>query len=324
MSTVPFLSVIIPFYNTGTWLPRSVDSVLKQTFQDTEIILVDDGSTDRSGVIADEYAQKYPQIRVIHLTHGGVSRARNAGLDAAAGEYIHFMDSDDYSDPDMYRSLVQLAKAYDADIAVCRICDVYRNRTKSRQSHGRQMVLEPQQALEQILTRRMDDSLCSKLIRSSLFRTARFQEGKTYEDVRIMPDLFLHAGRIVLLNKELYYYWHRLNSVTTTTDPGSIADIIEACEEIQRKMPDSLRKAAEYRVLASFFGVLDLILREEHPENHPQYSSTVKYLTEHWKDVVRSPYFSLQRKVSAVLLKTDFRLYRILISYKWKRQIYHP
>lgn len=324
MNSVPFLSVIIPFYNTETWFPRSVDSVLKQTFQDIEIILVDDGSTDRSGIIADEYAQKYPQIRVIHLAHGGVSRARNAGLDAAAGEYIHFMDSDDYSDPDMYRSLVQLAKAYDADIAVCRICDVYRNRTKSREGDGRETVMEPQQALEQILTRRMDDSLCSKLIRSSLFRTVRFQEGKTYEDVRIMPDLFLQAGRIVLLNKELYYYWHRLNSVTTTTDPGSIADIIEACEEIQQKMPDSLRKAAEYRVLASSFGVLDLILREEHPEDHPQYSATMKYLTEHWRDVIRSPYFSLKRKVSAVLLKIDKHLYRILISYKWKRQIYHP
>ena len=323
MSTVPFLTVIIPFYNTEAWLSRSVESVLNQTFQDTEIILVDDGSADNSGTIADEYAQNHPRIRVIHLEHGGVSRARNAGLDAAAGEYIHFMDSDDYADPEMYSSLAALARKYDADIAGCRIRDVYLNRTRSRNNDGRETVLEPQEALEMILTRRMDDSLCSKLIRSSLFRNVRFQEGRNYEDVRIMPELFLHSERIVLLNKDLYVYWHRLNSVTTTPDPDRIIDIIEACEEVRDKVPDSLTKAAEYRVLASSFGVLDLILREEQPENHPQYTPMVESLSEHWKDVLNSPYFSLPRKLSAVLLKTDLRLYRKMISFKWKRQIYH-
>ena len=197
---IPFLSVIIPFYNTEKYLSRSIDSVLQQTFQDTEIILVDDGSTDRSGTIADEYAQQHPQIKVIHLEHGGVSRARNTGLDAAVGEYIHFMDSDDYSDPEMYRTLVDVVRKHAADIAVCRICDVYRNRTRSKDNDGQETVLDSQEALEMILTRKMDDSLCSKLFRASMFDTIRFIEGKTYEDVRIMPDLFLHAARVVLIN----------------------------------------------------------------------------------------------------------------------------
>ena len=320
----PFLSVIIPFYNTEEYLPRSIDSVLNQTFQDTEIILVDDGSTDRSGTIADEYAQQHPCITVLHTEHSGVSHARNAGLKAAQGTWIHFMDSDDYSDPDMYRILVQLIRKYSADIAVCRINDVYLNRRKSREEDGQEAVLTPMEALEEILTRKMDDSLCSKLIRRTLFESTAFREGTTYEDVRIMPELVLKAERIVRINRNLYFYWHRLNSVTTTLDPDSIADIIDACEDIRKRVPPSLEPAAEYRILASCFGVLDLILREERPENHPQYTGTVQYLKEHWKDIIHSPYFTLQRKAAALLLKADIRLYRRLISLKWKRQIYHP
>ena len=105
MEQKPLISVIVPVYNVAAWLPRCVDSILAQTYENLEILLVDDGSTDGSGNICEEYAKKDTRIRVLHKENGGLSSARNAGLDAAAGAYIGFVDSDDWIAPEMYAEL---------------------------------------------------------------------------------------------------------------------------------------------------------------------------------------------------------------------------
>ena len=319
----PYITVIIPFWNVEDYLSRSVSSVLAQTFLDFELILVDDGSGDNSGMIADRFAEQHPNIRVSHHEHHGVSCARNAGLDAACGEYIHFMDSDDYIAPEMYEVLTGIVKVYDADIAACRIVDVYRNRQLSGSGNGTVTVLSPYEALEQIMTRKTDDSLCSKLIRRTLFRDLRFEQGRNYEDVRIMPELFMRADRIVDVNENLYYYYHRLYSVTTTPDPERCTDIIEACDLLVQKMPESLHDAAVFRSLSSRFGVLDLILMEGNPADYPFFPGLVRYLIEHRKDVLHNPHFRKERRFAAIMLSFSLRLYTLLISMKWRMKQYY-
>ena len=110
------ISVIVPVYNTEKYLPRCIDSILAQTFTDFELLLIDDGSTDNSGRICGEYALKDKRIKVVHKENGGVSRARNLGIDNAQGEYLSFIDSDDYIRPTMYSELIAIADKYNVDL----------------------------------------------------------------------------------------------------------------------------------------------------------------------------------------------------------------
>ena len=116
---MPIISIIVPVYKAEKDLVRCVDSILDQTYKDLEVILVDDGSPDNCGVICDSYAAKDPRVRVIHKENGGVSTARNAGLDVAGGDYIAFVDSDDYIDPDMYEKMMEKARIHDCDVVMC-------------------------------------------------------------------------------------------------------------------------------------------------------------------------------------------------------------
>lgn len=114
------LSIIVPIYNSGEYLSATLENVLAQNYEKYELILVDDGSTDGSGALCDEFAERDPRIRVIHQKNAGVSAARNAGLDAAGGEYVGFVDSDDLIEPEMFSTLTGIAAQYDADIVQCR------------------------------------------------------------------------------------------------------------------------------------------------------------------------------------------------------------
>ena len=124
---MPKVSVIIPVYNVEQYVEKSIQSVLNQSMKDIEIILVNDGSTDKSGEICDRYGQKEERIIVIHKENGGLSSARNVGVKAASGDYIGFIDSDDYIESVMYETLYQMAERDSADVAVCGVYDVYKN-----------------------------------------------------------------------------------------------------------------------------------------------------------------------------------------------------
>ena len=116
----PIISIIVPIYNVGKYLPKCIESILNQTFKNFELILVNDGSTDNSGVVCDDYEKKDTRIKIIHKSNGGVSSARNAGLYVAKGEYIGFVDPDDYIDKNMYEKLYRLCIDNNSDIAICR------------------------------------------------------------------------------------------------------------------------------------------------------------------------------------------------------------
>lgn len=212
------LSIIIPVYNVADWLPETVDSVLDQTFRDFELILVDDGATDGSGQICDDYAAKDPRVRVIHQKNAGVSAARNTGVAAAKGDYIGFTDSDDIIENDMYALLVSLAEEHDADVVQCQHdrADTLNGAERSRQIR----VMSGEEFVCRMFTKTGGDytnqvALWSKIYKKELFDGIVFPAGQVYEDEQETYKLCLKAVRLVETDDVLYHYIKRENSIIT-------------------------------------------------------------------------------------------------------------
>ena len=205
------LSIIVPIYNVEPYLRRCIDSILAQTFTDFELILVDDGSPDNCPAICDEYAKKDPRIVVIHKENGGLSDARNAGLNIAKGDYIGFVDSDDLIHPQMYEHMIYRIIESNSDFAACgmKYIDNDENQFGCWPPESQDVVFSRNDFIEHFypdVRRAIMQSVCNKLFCSKLFRELRFPKGKTYEDGMIQLDLYDQCSSIVVL-KEYYYYY---------------------------------------------------------------------------------------------------------------------
>jgi glycosyltransferase involved in cell wall biosynthesis len=209
------ISVIVPIYNAELYLEKCLNSIIGQTYRHLEIILIDDGSTDKSGAMCDRFAAADDRIKVIHRKNGGISAARNSGLDIATGDYFGFADSDDWLEPDMYQFLLDdLANAC-ADIAVCGFfrandhIEVPNDRSRTRR------VLKQDDALELLLQDRLlQNYYWCKLYKRELFDGIRMPEGKTFEDAFTQHLIFEKARRVVLHNIPKYHYRLRDDSIS--------------------------------------------------------------------------------------------------------------
>ena len=211
------VSVIIPVYNVEKYLDKCLTSVIHQTYRELEILLIDDGSPDRSGEICEEYARQDSRIRVIHQANQGISGARNTGLDAASGEYIQFVDSDDWMDADMVERLVTAAAEKNYDIVLCGCREVDENNSAIDRAvfEGRgPFELKKEDALQHLLEDRIVLShVWDKFYRASLFEELRFPVGRHFEDLFIMHRLFLKADSFYHINAPLYNYFQRSDSI---------------------------------------------------------------------------------------------------------------
>ena len=219
----PLISVIIPVYKVEKWLEQCVESVQNQTYQNLEIILVDDGSPDRCGEICDRFARKDPRIRVIHKENGGLSDARNCGLDLAGGEYICFVDSDDYIEPAMLEVLYQEIKKTSASIAVCdyeyaydELEDCLENPMSKKRDLEEEIVLTGR---EFICLKQSKHSICvvvwNKLYQKEVWKNVRFPKGKIHEDEFVFHKIMYPCHRIVCVPHVGYHYRLRKNSITS-------------------------------------------------------------------------------------------------------------
>ena len=235
------LSVIVPVYNVEKYLADCVDSLLNQTIKDLEIFLVDDGSTDRSGEIADCYAGDFPdRVRTLHLNNGGQGRARNAALPMARGDYIGFVDSDDTLAPDMYEKLCAKAEKEGASIAVCDWLEVFPD--------GREEVL-PARYQQHWLS--ASGSACNKVFRSELVGDTRFPEGRLwYEDFYFSAMLLIKAGGAVYVNEPLYIYRQSPSSTMRNNNALKNLDILRVLDMLEGPMLErGLRDDFQYFVL---------------------------------------------------------------------------
>lgn len=217
------ISVIVPVYNVEKYLNRCVQSITDQTYENLEIILVDDGSPDNCGVLCDVWAKKDSRIRVVHKPNGGLSSARNAGIDIATGQYVGFVDSDDYIHPQMYEKLYAALLETGADISICNY-DYVDEQTGEPDLNMRAAsplkdgVLTRKQAYEKI-GRIVHGygfyvTAWNKLYHRSIFEDLRFKEGFIHEDEFFVHHLFSHCSRIATISDRLYLYVQRSGSIT--------------------------------------------------------------------------------------------------------------
>lgn len=213
------VSVIVPVYNVEKYLKRCVESILAQTYRDLEIILVDDGSKDSSGDICEELKILDPRIVVIHKENGGLSSARNAGMDIAKGEYFGFVDSDDYIEPDMFETLLTAALETKKDIACCgRIVDLFGKGKLYQFQLAESRVYTRDEAIEEVLyLQNIDVSACDKLFKRELFDEIRYPHGRISEDAAIIFGILQKSNGVVHVGKPLYNYIFRKNSISKST-----------------------------------------------------------------------------------------------------------
>lgn len=222
------ISIIIPVYKVEKYLEKCIESVLKQTYTNLQIILVDDGSPDNCGKICDEYAKKDSRIEVIHKVNGGLSDARNVGISKAKGRYIGFVDSDDYIKEDMYEILLNLIKEYDADVSICNLYDVIdgkeyiRNKENGIQEYSRLDILK-----EVLLDKNIQSYAWNKLYKKELFDEIKYPIGKKYEDIGTTFYVFEKCNKIVVTSEPEYYYLKRSDSLVNNVTESTVFDYTE-------------------------------------------------------------------------------------------------
>lgn len=311
------VSIIIPIYNIEKYMKKCLESVLGQTFQDIEVILVDDGSSDRSGKICDIYAQKDTRVKVLHKKNGGQSDARNVGIKHATGENVLFIDGDDYIDPDMVQVLYENLVTHQVDVSACGIYDAYQDKVVEQCEEREEFFCEQEEAFGYILVgKKIPGTLCNKLIRRELIEDLAFPVGKLYEDAFYTLDLMQKVKTMYVTTKPMYYYVHRANSSTTETYSKASLDFIEAYEAtkkvVEEKFPSIIRQA-EFKLFWAYFSVLDRMLLVDEYWKLPDYHRVKSYLKRHAIRIMQDEYFQKARKLGAFALLINVRLYRCMI-----------
>lgn len=211
------LSVIVPVYKVEPYIHKCVDSILNQTYTNLEVILVDDGSPDNCGKICDEYAEKDSRVKVIHKKNGGLADARNFGIEAATGEIIGFVDSDDYIEPYMYQQMIDYMEQNSLDIVCADTKQVKENKIKFKPRYTKNQIWNKKEAICENLNGNLDNAVWNKIYKREVIGSVRFPKGRVYEDVATIYKFFYNADKVGYLAKGYYYYIKRKGSTISTS-----------------------------------------------------------------------------------------------------------
>ena len=310
------ISIIVPVYRAEEYLENCIESLLSQTYSDLEIILVDDGSPDASGRICDAYAAKDSRVKVIHQENRGSAAARNAGLDAACGEYIGFVDADDAVDLHMYEEL--LRAIYEFDLAICGTCVIKNGKGQAKHDLARYRAFDEDGLWTEIFGN-LNNAVWNKLYRADLIRDCRFPEGLCHNEDLLFHLSYLprvHSG--ILIGRDLYYHYVRPGSVTksacfahTAFDEVKAKDM--ACEIVEKQYP-ALHQRAQYFCLIArmnlcrklcYFGVQDQYAQE--------FKAYLTYIRQHIG--LHKEQLPWSRRMEAWLLCRARWLYKLIL--KW-------
>ena len=225
------ISVIVPIYNVEKYIKKAVDCIVRQTYDNIEIILVDDGSTDNCGLICDEYYKKDNRIKVIHKENGGASEARNAGIEIAKGEYFAFIDPDDWIENNMIEVLYNNIKKYDADISICEyVKENIKGKVLKKKNETKEIqIFNKKNSLYELITQKnITNHPWNKLYKKKLFSEIRYPKGKLLEDISTTYKLFENSNKIVYQNISLYHYIKRGSSALGSMTEKGINDLEDA------------------------------------------------------------------------------------------------
>lgn len=294
------VSVIMLTYNREALVGRAIESILAQTMEDFEYIIVDNGSTDKSGEIAEEYAKKDVRIRVLHIPKSNIGTGRNAGLDVAKGEYITFIDDDDTAEPDMLEFLYGLAKEAGAEISVCGSVKEADGELSPNCVFEEKLIMTPEEAVVTLLERKkIKTGMPAKLVKRELFEKVRFPEEGKYEDIRTTYKYFAIANRVVALGSPKYRVLRHIgnNSAFTTNDvlltPEQLDEYFDAFRERTEFLSTKLPKIADYAQYSEWSYMISMcnkISRNNLVSCQKQLEFVKKELTEHYDEFYGSEY----------------------------------
>lgn len=310
------ISVIIPVYKTEKYLNECVDSVIHQTYKNLEIILVDDGSPDNCPRMCDEYAEKDERIKVIHKENGGPASARNAGLDTMSGDYVTFIDSDDYIDFGMVERMLSIASENGAEVVQIsfeRDPEVFRS--KMRCATECTTILAEDNIKNFALDRILRPEACGKLYRSELFCDMRFNESVKYaEDLEFGLKFYKKVKKSLVCNEKLYFYRENSNSLTgSSLSVGRLYEPEMLRQAVEDEKCNWLRECIVFRYIRCAFAVLNRVVTENRAD---LYDGLRSMILKYGNKIFSNQYLGAKYKLGFVLLvccKT-FKPYSFLIK----------
>lgn len=319
---LPLISVVVPIYNIEDCLEKCVYSIIQQTYRHLEILLVDDGSTDGTGALCDRLASEDERIRVFHKPNGGSSSARNLGIKEAKGDYIGFVDSDDFIEPDMYRQMVEYLLEENLQMVQISRDEISEDGTKRPDvctPPSGKVFVDSKTFLEELLMHRGDCSFCTKLTAKELFVHWQFPEGVLNEDFFLLVHLLPQIKGVGILPMQGYHVFYRLGSNTRKqssdefsrvfTDIVNNGDMVQ--EIVDRDYPELHTQAIRFNLVQRLDYMLHIPVSRM-VSTDAFYVAVKKYLRMHWKDTLTNPYLTGKNKIYLMLLTVAPKMVRSL------------
>lgn len=319
---MPKISIIVPVYKVEKYIEQCIDSILNQTFKDFELILVDDGSPDKCPEICDKYALKDERIKVIHKSNGGLSSARNAGIDIATGGYIGFVDSDDFIHNKMYETLYDYAIKHSADIAICNYKKFYSEENVTENIDIKPFIEIKEysniEALHQLYSENSGVFVgpWQKIYKKKLFKDIKFEEGRVYEDRLISHKLLYKSNKIIYIPQIFYFYRQRRGSIVNSPFKNKYSDLIYAYMDAMiyfRDIDIDLKYKAQEEYLYILFKYYDIVKQQSQNPN-----TELKIIRNDFKSVInllfKSKSHSFKEKISWIMFIYTPFLYEMVIN----------
>ncbi len=310
------ISVIVPIYNVEKFLPKCIESILGSTYRNLEIILVDDGSTDNCPKICDDYAKKDSRIQVVHKENGGLSDARNKGIELAKGDYISFIDSDDYIDSDLYYNVINEFNDC-VDVVVFGRYIEYENKTIISVPQKNCLMTGKEALIDLASFKGFDMAAWDKVYRRKVIGDLRFPFGKKNEDYYLTYKLLDNAATVKFIQKPFYHYVQRENSISRGKSIcfDAVDGSIEEVEYVKRKYPDLIDVAITNQFFA-YVCIYNVAIRQKIKLSLEQKNTIKMNSKKLLKSVINNNYLSWSKKVQAVLFSMSLRAYKILFIIK--------
>lgn len=313
------ISIIVPIYNVEKYLKRCIDSIVNQTYKKLEIILVDDGSTDKSSNICDNYAKEDNRIKVIHKKNGGISETRNIGIENCQGKFIGFVDPDDYIGKDLYNILHHNLIESDSDISICNFKTFEFESIDFTNIIGYIQYNNIDALKELIFDKKITSHLWNKLYKKELFDSIKFPLNKIYEDLSVMYLLFYKSKKIVFSNSIQYGYYQRANSLcnSKSMNENKAKNYIEAVNSRYNFLKENCNKFNQILLASRVQSLVVLNYVVAKSRNHELYNN--KIMIDDYKKNIKIKFnfiWLLKKKflISAILLKFNRNLFYKIFS----------
>lgn len=324
------ISIIVPIYKVEKHLKKCIKSIVGQSYTNLEIILVDDGSPDNCGKICDEYAKKDCRIKVIHKKNGGLSDARNCGIDKSSGKYLMFVDSDDYVDKNICEKLINASKEYDCDIVMCNIYRVVNNKIcieKEISALSKNEVLDGITVMKEFFKNFSIDLYVSwnKLYKRELFfgnKKIRFPFGELFEDMFIDYKLYNLSKRILILSDRLYYYVIRENSITNInyTDKHLLSRLnyLKNIRLFSQKVDEDIKKCIQKSIIRYCYEITRYCILNKNLDK--SFMKEAKYILLDERFLLKNDYISIKDIIKYFFVKYDKSHIIIKLLYKYLKR----